>query len=82
MEVVGVELSLKKKQRRKCVNVKGGNGPPGKQLGPVGGNLNVVETQEVGKRPWRKERPGTGQGIMTVTSKLELLCLLSLVLLF
>ena len=41
------------------MNVKGGNSPPGKQLHHAGRNLNVVETQEVGRRPWRKERPGT-----------------------
>lgn len=60
------------------VNVKGGNSPPGKQLHHAGRNLNVVETQEVGRRPWRRDQ-GHGQAVMTVTSKLQLLCLVSLI---
>lgn len=44
MEIVSVGLSLKKQQRRKYVDFKGGSYPPGKQLCHAGRNLYVIET--------------------------------------
>lgn len=40
----GFGLSLEKQQRGKCVNDKGGNYPPRKQLHHAGRNPHFVET--------------------------------------
>lgn len=73
-------LSLEKQQRRKCVNEKEGNYPPGKQSIILGGIhiLQKLRTRKQGECPGREEDLGHGKcfGKMMMISKLELLCLL------